>query len=117
MAASYRRLSLLLPCLALPSQAHAQVPKPPAGVAPLGYYVGSWRGHGEIGGDKLASRFTCEWFSGRFQVVCRGQESGPTGKRAFINIKSFDEATNSYTEYSASSMGETEYNRGGLLAG
>lgn len=113
-----RLSTLLLAFLAAPARAQEPAaPKPPAGVAPLGYYVGSWLGQGEIGGEKLASNFTCEWFSGGFQVICRGDESGPSGKRAFINIKSFDETGKSYSEYSASSMGETEYDRGGTLAG
>lgn len=113
------RLSAL-PLIFLAASAQSQgsqAPEPPSGVAPLGYYVGSWQGHGEIGGEKLASSFTCEWFSGGFQVICRGNESGPSGKRAFINIKSFDETGKSYSEYSASSMGETEYDRGGTLSG
>lgn len=118
MTGLYRLSTLLLAFLAVPAQSQeAQAPKPSAGVAPLGYYVGSWEGHGEIGGEKLASSFTCEWFSGGFQVICRGEESGPSGKRSFINIKSFDETDKSYSEYSASSKGETEYDRGGTLSG
>lgn len=118
MTGLHRLSTLLLAFLAVPAQSQeAQAPRPSAGVAPLGYYVGSWEGHGEIGGEKLASSFTCEWFNGGFQVTCRGEESGPSGKRTFINIKSFDEAGKSYSEYSASSMGETEYDRGGTLSG
>lgn len=68
--------------------ATAQQPKPGPEVQRLGYYLGSWRGEGETKGGpfgpagKLSSTTTCEWFAGGFQLVCRGEERGPTGKRA-----------------------------------
>jgi hypothetical protein len=89
----------------------------------LGYYVGTWEGHGESKGGpfgpagKLSSKMTCEWFAGGFQLVCRGEESGPTGKRSFLNIKSYDEKAKTYREYSISSLGDTEYAQGGSLVG
>jgi hypothetical protein len=49
--------------------------------------------------------------------VCRGEEHGPSGKRAFLNIRAYDEKTQAYTEYGISSLGETEYNTGGTLVG
>ena len=89
----------------------------------LGYYVGSWEGHGETRAGpfgpagKLSSRQTCDWFSGGFQVVCRGEEHGPTGARNFLNLLSYDPKARAYTQYSISSRGETEYDPGGALAG
>src|SRR5690348_7537387 len=96
-------------------------PKPDPGTAALGYYVGSWKGHGETRAGpfgkagKLSSEIACEWFTGRLQVVCRGEEHGPTGTRAFMAIKSYDTQARSYTEYSISNRGESEYDRDGLL--
>jgi hypothetical protein len=98
-------------------------PTPGPEVRALGYYVGTWRGHGETKGGpfgpvgKLSSEMTCNWFAGGFQIVCRGEERGPTGKRGFLNILAFDQKTKSYTEYSISSLGESEYDRGGSLVG
>jgi hypothetical protein len=53
---------------------------------------------------KLSSTTTCEWFAGGFQLVCRGEERGPTGKRTFLNIRAYDEAAKAYTEYGISSF-------------
>jgi len=101
----------------------AQQPKPGPEVQKLGYYLGSWRGEGEAKAGpfgpagKLSSTTNCEWFAGGFQLVCRGEETGPTGKRAFLNIRSYDEAAKSYTEYSISNLGESEYATGGSIVG
>jgi len=95
----------------------APVPSPE--VQRLGYYVGTWEGHGETKAGpfgeagKLSSKMTCNWFAGGHQVVCQGEETGPSGKRRFLAIKSYDEAAKAYTEYSISSFGESEYNQGG----
>jgi hypothetical protein len=103
--------------------AKADQPKPGPEVQKLGYYLGIWRGEGEAKagpfgpGGKLSSTTTCEWFAGGFQLVCRGEESGPTGTRAFLNIRAYDEAAKAYTEYSISSFGEREYNTGGSIVG
>jgi hypothetical protein len=64
------------------------MPKPAPEIQKLGCYVGSGEGHGETKAGpfgpagKLSSEQTCEWFKGDFQVVCRGEEHGPTGTRA-----------------------------------
>lgn len=120
-----RTTYFLAAALAAPSVVAAQ-PKAltrNAEVEKLGYYVGTWEGHGETGGGplgspgKLASRQTCEWFAGRYQVICRGIEQGPSGKRQFLNVLAYDDAAKAYTEYSVSSRGEAEYDRGGSLVG
>ena len=99
------------------------VEKPGPKVQKLGYYIGTWEGHGETKSGplgpagKLSSHMTCRWFAGGFQVICEGQENGPTGKRGFLNILGYDEEAKAYTEYSISSMGESEYDPGGSLVG
>jgi len=108
--------------LAVPAWAET-APKPAPGLAALGYYVGAWKGHGETKAGplgkagRLSSEQTCEWFTGKLQVVCRGEEHGPTGTRAFMAIKSYDGQARTYTEYSISNRGESEYDRGGALSG
>jgi hypothetical protein len=114
-------LLVLAPCIAAGET--APVPKTAPEVQKLGYYVGAWVGHGETKAGplglagKLSSEQTCEWFTGGSQVVCRGEEHGPTGTRAFLNILSYDQAARSYAQYSISSRGEAEYDRGGSLVG
>ncbi len=100
-----------------------QAPKPGPEVQKLAYYVGTWKGEGEAkaspfgSAGKLSSNQTCEWFAGEFQVVCRGEETGPSGKRTFLNIIAYDAEIKGYTEYSISSFGESEYNKGGSMDG
>jgi hypothetical protein len=100
-----------------------QKPKPGPDVQKLAYYLGTWKGEGEaksgpLGpGGKLSSSMTCEWFAGEFHLICRGEEHGPTGKRAFLNIKGYDELSKTYTEYSVSDLGESEYNTNGSMDG
>src|SRR6185436_8512451 len=103
--------------------ATAQQPKPGPEVQRLAYYLGTWRGEGATKGGpfgpagKLSSTTSCEWFAGGFQLVCRGEETGPTGKRTFLNIRAYDEKAKAYIEYGISSLGESEYNTGGSIIG
>ena len=115
-------LSIVAP-LCLAPTARAQEPEPGPEVQKLGYYLGTWKGEGATKGGpfgpagKLSSTTTCEWFTGGFQLVCRGEETGPTGKRTFLNIRAYDEKAKAYTEYGISSLGECEYNTGGSIVG
>jgi Protein of unknown function (DUF1579) len=103
--------------------ATSQQPKPGPEVQRLAYHIGTWRGRGETKGGpfgpagQLSSTITCDWFAGDFQVVCRGEERGPTGKRKFLNILAYDEKAKSYTEYGISSFGDSEYSTGGSIVG
>ena len=125
-------MKLLLPAAAalliIPSAGSALTqsdgpPKQSPEIQQLGYYVGSWEGHGETKAGpfgpagKLSSHMTCKWFAGGFQIVCEGEEMGPRGKRGFLNIIAYDEKTKAYTEYSISSLGESEYDPAGSLVG
>jgi hypothetical protein len=98
-------------------------PKPGPEVQKLAYYLGTWKGQGETKGGpfgpagKLSSTITCDRFAGGFHFVCRGEERGPTGKRAFLNILAYDEKAKAYTEYGISSFGESEYSTGGSIVG
>ncbi|HET7163331.1 MAG TPA: DUF1579 family protein [Rhodanobacteraceae bacterium] len=116
-------LLLIFACAASGHAATAQQPKPSPQVQKLGYYLGSWRGEGETKSGpfgpagKLSSTMSCEWFAGGFQLICRGQERGPTGKRTFLNILAYDETAKAYTEYGISSFGESEYDTRGAIVG
>ena len=123
------RLLAMGTCLMIVAQAvvgdaeTAREPVPSPEVGKLGYYVGTWRGEGAAKegpfgpGGKLSSTTICEWFAGGFQLVCRGEESGPTGRRKFLNIRTYDDSAKAYTEYSISSLGETEHATGGSIVG
>jgi Protein of unknown function (DUF1579) len=114
---------LIVAYLVFGQAATAQEHKPGPEVQKLAYYLGTWKGEGETKGGpfgpagKLSSTTTCEWFAGGFHLVCRGDESGPTGKRTFLNIRAYDEKAKAYTEYGISNFGESEYNTGGSIVG
>jgi uncharacterized protein DUF1579 len=116
-------LLFLVPSNAFGQEQSAQSPQPGPEVQKLAYYVGTWKGEGESkaspfgSGGKLSSSQTCEWFDGRFQVMCRGEETGPSGKRKFLNIIAYDQEKRAYTEYSISSFGESEYDKDGSYVG
>src|SRR5215467_115320 len=116
-------LALSISSFAQAPTATAEQPKPGPEVQKLGCYLGTWKGEGETKGGpfgaagKLSSTTTCEWFAGGFQVVCRGEESGPTGTRKFLSIRAYDEKAKAYTEYGISSRGDSEYQTGGTMDG
>ncbi len=70
--------------LALMAQAPAP-PKPTEAHQRLAYFVGKWANEGELKpgpmgpGGKISSTDTCEWFEGRFAVVCRYDGKTPAG--------------------------------------
>jgi hypothetical protein len=112
---------LLMPCLAHAQEQSSEKPGPE--VQKLAYYLGTWKGHGDSKGGPfgpagaLSSTMTCNWFAGAYQMICRGEEKGPTGKQAFLDILSFDEKAKTFSEYSVSSLGGTEYDQGGTITG
>jgi Protein of unknown function (DUF1579) len=121
---SFAQAPTASPVATTPGQpATVQQPKPGLEVQRLAYYLGTWRGEGATKGGpfgppgKLSSTMTCDWFAGGFHLVCRGEERGPTGKRTFLNILSYDEKAKAYTEYGISSLGESEYSTGGSIVG
>ena len=121
---SFAQAPTASPVATTPGQpATAQQSKPGLEVQRLAYYLGTWRGEGETKGGpfgpagKLSSTMTCDWFAGGFHLVCRGEERGPTGKRTFLNILTYDEKAKAYTEYGISSLGESEYSTGGSIVG
>ena len=58
----------------------------------LGYFVGRWKAEGEVKpgpmgpGGKVTATDNCEWFEGRFTVICRSEGQGPSGPSKSIGI-------------------------------
>jgi hypothetical protein len=112
-----RPLLIVLLALAIPSLAfgQAQPPKPGPEVQKLAYYVGTWKTEGEVKvgsplnpAGKFSGTDTCEWFAGGFQIVCRGEDTGPLGKRATLDIAAYDAEAKVYIDYFISSFGEND---------
>ena len=97
---------LVLTVLGVP---FAAAQAPPAKPGPehqrLAYFVGKWTSAGEMKpgpmgpGGKMTSTDTCEWFEGRFAVVCRYDGKGPMGPSKGLGILSYNAEEKVYTYY------------------
>lgn len=71
----------------------------------LGYFVGKWTSEGTMSpspfgpGGKMTSVDTCEWFDGRFAVVCRYEGKGPMGPTKGLGIMGYSADQKVYTYY------------------
>ena len=77
----------------------------------LGYFVGSWSTEGQVNDNPMmpAGPFTgmdkCDWFDGKFAVVCKNKGSGPMGDNTSIGILSYSSMAGVYTYYGIGSDG------------
>jgi Protein of unknown function (DUF1579) len=100
------RLTLPLTLLLLlAAPARAEAPRPGPEHERLGYFVGKWKGTGTIAenpfmpGGKFTASDTCEWFEGKFAVVCRSHGKGPAGPTRGIGIMSYSPSEKAYLYY------------------
>jgi Protein of unknown function (DUF1579) len=85
-------VSLLL-LIALPALAEPpKLPAPGPETQKLAYFVGTWKTEGMVSenpfmpGGKMSSTDTCEWFDGKFAVVCKTRGQGPMGPSRGLGI-------------------------------
>ncbi len=96
-------LSLLLAPAALAEA--PKVPKPGPEHERLGYFVGKWKGEGTVAENpfmpsgKFSYTGTCEWFEGKFAVVCRSQGKGPMGPTRGLDIMGYSAGEKVYLYY------------------
>ena len=87
------------------AQAPQAPPKPGPEHQRLGYFVGKWTVEGEMKpgpmgpGGKMTSNDTCEWFEGRFSVVCRSEGKTPMGPNKALGILGYSTEEKVYTYY------------------
>jgi uncharacterized protein DUF1579 len=98
--------------------AQPQAPKPGPEHKALGYFVGKWTSEGEMKpgplgpGGKVTSTDSCEWFKGNFQVVCRGEGTGPMGPMTSLGVLAYSAADKAYTFYGIDNTGMGELSHG-----
>jgi uncharacterized protein DUF1579 len=82
-----------------------EAPKPGPEHARLGYFVGNWSAEGELKpgpmgpGGKFTSSDTCEWFEGKYSVICRSEGKMPMGPSKSIGILGYNTEEKVYTYY------------------
>jgi Protein of unknown function (DUF1579) len=101
------------------SLANAGQPQPPQPPKPgpeherLGYFVGEWTSEGEMKpgpmgpGGKMTSSDTCEWYDGRFSVICRSEGTSPMGPNKNLGILGYSAEEKVYTYYGVDNSGMT----------
>ena len=88
-------------------------PRPVPGHARLGYFVGTWHTEGEFKpgpmgpGGRMTATETCEWFEGRFSIVCHSEGEFPAGPNRSIGLLGYSAEDGKYTYYGADNSGMT----------
>jgi hypothetical protein len=96
------------------ASAHAQTSgrAPGPEEARLENLAGQWTIEGESGGDRFTRSESCEWFAGRFHLICRSEAAATTGVVKGQSIIGYDRDAKIYTFYFISSIGTSIFMRG-----
>ena len=113
-------LALVGAALVVAAAARAQEPpKPGPEHQKLDYFVGTWKITSEMKANPLgpAGRMMgterCEWFAGRFHLVCESDATGPSGEIHSMAVMSYDTEQRSHVYYAISSVApDAEYAKG-----
>ena len=88
-----------------------QPPKPGPEHQRLAYFVGKWKAEGEVKpgpmgpGGKMTTRDDCQWFEGRYSVICRSEGTSPMGPGKSIGILGYNTEEKVYTYYAVDNSG------------
>jgi len=116
-------LVAVLLVIALRAQAPEGPPKPGAEHDKLAYFVGKWTSEGEAKatsfgpGGKYTATETCEWFAGKFAVVCKAEGNMMSGKFNSLSVLSYDSYAKTYVYFETNNWGENVFSRGKVDGG
>lgn len=71
----------------------------------LGYFVGKWKTEGSVKagpmgpGGKTSSTDDCQWFEGKFSVICHYDGTTPSGSNTSIGLLGYSMEDKAYTYY------------------
>lgn len=100
-----RMFAIALLILAVTSSPAAQLAAPGPEHARLDAFAGRWTIDGESEGEKYSLNESCEWFAGRFHLICRREGKGPLGAIAGQSIMTWDPAAKAYALIGINSNG------------
>jgi hypothetical protein len=111
-------LSAVILIAALRAQAPEGPPKPGSEHEKLAYFVGKWASEGDTKastfgpGGKYSGIETCEWFAGKFAVVCKTEGTMMGGQMHGLSVLSYDTYQKSFIYFETNNWGENVYSRG-----
>jgi hypothetical protein len=89
-------------------------PKPTPDHEKLAYFVGKWTMEGDMKespagpGGKLTGKDNCEWFEGKFAVVCNSTGTSPMGPTKGLGILGYSAEEKAYTYYGVDNSGQVQ---------
>ena len=95
----------LLLGMATVARAEDKGPRPAPENQRLGFFVGKWKTTGEMKetpfgpGGKFTAQESCEWFSGKFSLVCKSKGKGPAGPTEGLGIMGYNGEERVYVYY------------------
>jgi hypothetical protein len=92
-------------CVGLTRATSAQLGAPGPEHARLDAFAGRWSIDGESEGEKYTLSESCEWFAGRFHLICRREGKGPQGTIAGQSIMTWDSSAKAYAMITINSNG------------
>src|SRR5262245_25292728 len=111
-------IAALALCAVVGAQQPQAPPKPGPEQQLLGFFVGKWKTETEMKpspfgpGGKTTGNDTCEWFTGGFQVVCRGTGTGSAGKMSSLAVMAYSAGDKAYTNYFIDNSGISNLSKG-----
>ena len=99
-------------CVSASAAQNPPAPPPPGPAqAKLAFFAGRWTNESEMKpgpmgpGGKMSSTDVCEWFTGGFHLVCRGEGHSPMGDMKNLGIMGYDGERQRYTYYGIDNSG------------
>ena len=100
------------------AQAPAGPPQPGPEHLKLAYFAGKWSAEGDMKpstsgpGGKFSSTSTCEWFDGKFALVCHSEGKTQASTVKGLSIMGWDPAVKTYTFFTINEVGQNAFSRG-----
>ena len=98
-------------------------PKPGPEAAKLAAFVGTWKGKADVKespfgpAGKMTWTETCDWFEGRYQLVCKSTADTPRGKLVSMSTLGWDPEAAAYLYHSIDSGGGSQLAEGSVTSG